>query len=104
VNDIQTQAVSSEGQIMTQEGTTDGGLCRIGTPDSLVPFLVNNSSAPGAENLNGFYLTRNSLPAGGPFLFRASYRIPGTNTYVNGIFRGFSPSVNEILFSGDQVA
>ena len=28
----------------------------------LVPFLVNNSSAPGAENLNGFYLTRNSLP------------------------------------------
>ena len=52
-----------------------------------------NIAAVGAENMGGFNTTRNSL-SGGNFVFTASYRIPGTNTFVNGLFRGAGRSVN----------
>src|SRR5205807_8598576 len=91
-------ARSVTGDLLTQQTASDGAMVQIGTADGLQPLLVNNVAVVGAENMGGFNTTRNSL-SGGSFVFTASYKIPGTTTFVNGLFRGASRSVNEILFS-----
>ena len=98
ITDLGRHAISVTGDLLTQQQATDGPMVQIGTVDGLQPLLVNNIAAVGAENMSGFNTTRNSL-SGGNFVFTAGYRIPGTTTSVNGLFRGAGRSVNEILFS-----
>ncbi len=99
VTDMGRHAIAANGNMLAQESTTDGGLVWQGQPDALQPLLINNISGAGAENLAGFTLSRNSVTSSGNFVFTASFKVPGTNLYVNGLFRGYGTSVNEILFS-----
>ena len=99
VTDMGRHAIAANGNMLAQESTTDGGLVWAGQPDALQPLLINNISGAGAENIAGFSLSRNSITSGGSFVFTASFKVPGTNLYVNGLFRGYGTSVNEILFS-----
>ena len=104
VTDMGRHSLSASGTLLAQESTSDGGIVRIGPPDALQPLLVNNISGAGAENLNGFNLTRNSLTSGNHFVFTAGYKIPGKSVYVNGLFRGYNTAVNEILFTQAETA
>jgi hypothetical protein len=99
VTDFGRHSISAKGGLMVQQYTTDGNSILLGTVDNLQPLLVNNIPAAGEENIAGFNVTRNSLSSGGYFVFTASFRIPGTQVFVNGIFRGQGQAVNEVLFS-----
>jgi hypothetical protein len=99
VTDLGRHAVSLGGGLLTQQSTTDGGMVQFGTADFLQPLLVSNSSAAGAENLNNFTLSRNSLTTSGNFVVIGNFKIPGTNVFVSGLFRGAGTTVNQVLFS-----
>jgi hypothetical protein len=104
VTDLGRHSLSLNGGLMVQQSTTDGNSVLLGTVDNLQPLLINNIPAAGEENITGFNMTRNSLSSGGYFVFTGSFRIPGTQVFVNGIFRGQGRAVNEVLFSQADTA
>jgi len=99
VNDLGRHSMSWDGSLLTQQSTSDGNLVQFGTADALQPLLVNNAAAANVESLGGFNLGRNSMASGGYFTFTGYFRIPGTQIYGTGLFRGARGAVSDVLFS-----
>ncbi len=98
ISDVGRHAMAANGTLLTQQSGTDGSMIQSGSVDALQPLLVNNTAAGGVENLCCFSLSRNSVSSSGYFVFWGGFRIPGTNTFVNGLFRGAGNAVSDILF------
>jgi hypothetical protein len=102
VFDFQDPAINSRGDVVARTDTLGiGGALVLASRSGYSFIMTDGESAGGIVDLRNFAITRSSINDQGDVLFRASFRIEGSNDTLTGLFR-YSAGVVQLEWSSDS--